>query len=153
MSRPLAAAFIIAAALVAPTVASAVRMPVSSGFCRRVAVRPAEVTFGADGSSYLAGYRSRPHRCYVTGRSGRLRWTTWNDREGRAWGGLWVDDGKPTIGTGTMHPYRANVHVFRPRGGVFTRMVVTLRRSVPFFGRRVTFRANDVAGGFACWTQ
>lgn len=48
VTRPLLAAFITTAARAAPPVASAVKMPVSSGFCRQVAVRPAEVTFGAD---------------------------------------------------------------------------------------------------------
>jgi len=39
-------------------------------------------------------------------------------------GADWMDDFTPDGATGTFHPFRVTVHVYRPRHGIFTRMTI-----------------------------
>jgi hypothetical protein len=152
MTKLLAAALVaLSTAAAAPAAASAATMPVSTSVCTALTARPRTIGLSVDGSGFIAGYRSGPHS-WSTRDTGALRWTTWNANEGRAWGGLWLDDGVPNIAQGTMQVYHVNVHVYRPQDGMFTRMVVTTRRNVRYGGKRVTFQATQSAG-CRSWTK
>jgi len=68
------------------------RMPVYvGGVIAGVQARPPAVIFGVDGSVVLGPYVRGTQR-YGEPHRGHLTWTTWNRTDGRAWGGLWVDN-------------------------------------------------------------
>jgi hypothetical protein len=131
--RLLAIAIITALAVAIPAVASAARMPISAtnGPLR---VRPRIVVFSADGSRLLGGFTGRhPHQDTPGNPFGRLRWTTWNSTEGRAWGAEWLNNCEPSCAQGTYHAFKATVHVYDPgRTGVFLRMTVKSHMSFTY---------------------
>ncbi len=111
--------------LAGSAVAAAVpRTPTEFG---RPQVRPARIDYTGDGSAILGGFTRyrRLHKSSPLVDFGRLHWTVYNGREGRAVGADWVDDFVPDGATGTFHPIRVKVHVYRPRRGIFTRMTIT----------------------------
>jgi hypothetical protein len=55
-------------------------------------------------------------------------------------GADWIDNFIPDGAEGTFHAFRASVHVYRPRGGIFTRMTVTEQ------GHTFTLRARGRYG-------
>lgn len=123
-------------ALVLPGVASAarVKVPTEGGF----QVRPDLIGWTGDGTGYLGGFTSQRslRRPIALTAFGRLHWTTYNAREGRAYGADWIDNGKPDNAVGTFYPHRVNVRVSRPRHGVFTRLSFNLA------GRLVTLHSH-----------
>jgi hypothetical protein len=68
-----------------------------------------------------------PHKYSPLSDFGRLHWTSYSARDGRAVGADWIDDFIQDGAAGTFHPVRATVHVCRPRHGLFTRMTITER--------------------------
>lgn len=111
-------------ALAWPAVASATTVPTELG---RPQVRPYRIGYTGDGSAFLGGFTRHHglHKSSPQADFGRLRWTTYNAREGRAVGADWIDNFVPDGAAGTFHPFRVTVHVYRPRSGIFTRMTIT----------------------------
>lgn len=96
------------------------------------AVRPAQIIYTGDGSGVLGGFTGHgPFR-----RFGQLRWPSWTDTQARGSGAAWLDNCTPNCAEGTFHPYAAQVRVFAPHDGHFTRL--TLRYS--YNGKRVIER-------------
>jgi hypothetical protein len=61
---------------------------------------------------------------------GRLRWTTWNAREGRAWGVNWPNNCIPNCAQGTHFPKNVNVHAYGPNSsGIFTRLDILSKQN------------------------
>ncbi len=89
-------------------------------------IRPYVIDWTGDGSGFLGGFtRRHSFHKYTRGgiaKFGRLHWTTYNAQEGRAWGAVWIDNFIPDGASGTFYPAKVTVHVYRPRGGVFTRL-------------------------------
>lgn len=120
-------AFIITMAL--PAVASAIQMPTGLGLLgsRGLQARPYVVSYTGDGSGFLGGFNGhklvRKTRNTLTS-IGRLHWTVWNQTEGRAYGADWTDSPCRTCpnANNPLFPAKVNVHVYRPRNGVFTLM-------------------------------
>ncbi len=121
--------------LAPPAMASAVTVPTERWGPQ---VRPHLIDYTGDGSALLGGFtrHHRLHKSSPLADFGRLRWTTYNARQGRAWGADWIDNFIPDGAAGTFHPIKVDVHVYRPRRGVFTRMTVTEH------GHRYTFHAH-----------
>jgi len=120
-------AFIITMTL--PAVASATQMPTGLGptSLRGLQARPFVVSYTGDGSGYLGGFNGHKlvrKTLNTTTSIGRLHWTAWNNTEGRAWGADWTDSPCRTCSNANdpLYPVKVNVHVYRPRNGVFTRM-------------------------------
>jgi hypothetical protein len=94
-------------------------------------IRPGTIIYTGDGSGLLAGRGTRSRHPKV----GRLRWTSWNATEGRAFGADWVNNCMPFCAAGTVTPYPVNIKVFRPRvlegHRIFTRMQVTYTGRLP----------------------
>lgn len=112
---------------------SAVQTPVTRGVCHAPKTRPGAVTLATDGSGVLAGFSHHGHVRYSHGGpAANLHWTSWTATEGRASGYLWVDDGDPSIGTGTFYAVPASIRVWRPVGGVFTRLTIVPHGSPSF---------------------
>ena len=112
-------------ALAVPAIAAAApRTPTEFG---RPQVRPARIDYTGDGSAILGGltrYR-RLHKSSPLADFGRLHWTVYNGREGRASGADWIDNFIPDGAAGTFRPSQVTIHVYRPRHGIFTRMTIT----------------------------
>lgn len=114
----------VALALAGPAAASAMpRTPTEFGSPQ---IRPVRIDYTGDGSAILGGFTKyrRLHKSAPLAHFGRLHWKVYNRREGRALGADWIDDFIPDGATGTFHPFRVTVHVYRPRHGVFTRMTI-----------------------------
>ncbi len=124
-----------ALALALPAIASATTVPTDLG---RPQVRPYRISYTGDGSAILGGFTRYHglHKSSPLSDYGRLHWTTYNAREGRAVGADWIDNFVPDGAAGTFHAIRATVHVYRPRHGIFTRMTITEQ------GHSVTLDAN-----------
>jgi hypothetical protein len=114
-------------------------------------VRPYVIGWTGDGTAFLGGFTG--HRSVskpsLAGHSlsfglGRLRWTTYNATEGRAYGADWVDNGVPDNASGTFFPAKVSVHVYRPENGVFTRLTFNI-------GRHVITEDAINNGGFWQW--
>ncbi len=121
--KKLAATAALAAGLALPAAASATTVPTELGHPQ---VRPYLIDYTGDGSAFLGGFtghhglrKSSPLSYF-----GRLHWTTYNKHEGRAFGADWLDNFIPDGATGTFHPFKVTVHVYRPRAGIFTRMTI-----------------------------
>jgi hypothetical protein len=115
----------VAVALAAPAIASATpRTPTEFGPAQ---VRPARIDYTGDGSAILGGFTryGRLHKSSPLADFGRLHWTVYDGREGRAVGADWIDDFVPDGAAGTFHPFQVTIHVYRLRHGIFTRMTIT----------------------------
>lgn len=132
----------------ASTASTEPRMPTSTSYPTHPAIHPRMVAFSEDGSTLLAGYRPGPHPFDVKN-IGWLDWSIWSSTEGKARGGEWVDNQKPSVAQGTYHVYRVTVRVYRPVGGVFTRMFVSSRHRLRNYGKRFTLVARHVSGGWS----
>jgi hypothetical protein len=122
-------ALIIAIGVLIPAAASATTMPIRTGLTGPLQARPYIVVLSVDGSGLLGGLTGLHPTESTRGKPfGRLRWTTWNSTEGRAWGAEWINNCEPSCGQGTYRAYKAAVHVYDPgRSGVFLRMTVKSR--------------------------
>lgn len=140
--RAVKLATIAALALALPEIASAATVPTEMG---RPQVRPYRIDYTGDASAILGGFTRHTglHKSSPLSDFGRLHWTTYNAREGRAVGADWIDNFVPDGASGTFHPFHATVHVYRPRRGIFTRMTITERH------HRVTYDAR----GRDAWQQ
>jgi hypothetical protein len=116
--------------------AYAATSPVSRGVCRVPKNRPKIIVLAVDGSAALSGYSHRGHVGYSPGPRANLRWTTWTSKQARASGYLWVDDGYPSVGGGSFYAVRASIRVWRPIGGVFTRLRIMPHGSAAFHPNR-----------------
>lgn len=125
--KKLVAIAALALGLALPAMASATTVPTELG---RPQVRPYLIDYTGDGSAFLGGFTRHHglHKSSPLAYFGRLHWTTYTARTGRAWGADWLDNFIPDGATGTFHAFKANVHVYRPRAGVFTRMTITDQR-------------------------
>jgi hypothetical protein len=113
------------AAVLAASPALATTAPTGTGVCGGVKVRPALISLAVDGGAFLAGYRAPGHLPYSeNAHIPGLRWTKWTTADARALGWEWIDNDHPSVGGGTYYAFRATVHLYRPRSGVFTRMTV-----------------------------
>ena len=114
----------IALVVAVPTIASATTVPTELG---RPQARPFRIDYTGDGSALLGGFTGHKglHKSSPLADFGRLHWTSYNAREGRAVGADWIDNFVPDGAEGTFHAFRVMVHVYRPRRGIFTRMTIT----------------------------
>jgi hypothetical protein len=84
------------------------------------AVRPAQIVYTGDGSGVLGGFSGTgPYP-----RFGSLSWSTWNRRQARGTGAVWLDNCEPSCAEGTFHPYAVKVRAFAPHAGHFTRLTL-----------------------------
>lgn len=134
-----------AAALAVAAPASASTLPRTPTERWGAKVRPARIDYTGDGSAILGGFTryKRLHKFVPIRRFGRLRWTHYNRRGGRAVGADWIDNFIPDGAAGTFHPVRVKVHVYRPRHGIFTRMTLTEH------GHSYTLKAHHRTNWFA----
>lgn len=123
---PALTAVIVFATAAASRAAALPRLPTELVGSQALAVRPSVVDFTGDGTGFLGGFsghRSVPHGSQSNSRwMGRLRWTIWNEHDGRGSGAVWLNNGIPDDAGGTFYPYAVTVRAFRPRNGVFTRL-------------------------------
>jgi hypothetical protein len=121
--------------LATPASASLPKVPTEFG---RPQVRPYRIDYTGDGSAILGGFTRHQglHKSSPLADFGRLHWTSFDARDGRATGADWIDNFIPDGALGTFHAFRATVHVFRPRHGIFTRMTISEQ------GHTYTLRAH-----------
>lgn len=151
--RKLITAVVLSVVLGVPSVALAlaVRLPTELWGLQR---RPFVVSFTGDGTGYLGGWTGRKRvtradlrRTGLRASFGRLRWTTWNAREGRAFGIEWLNNCRPSCGEGTFYVVPVNVHVYRPNAsGIFTRLEIRSKR-----GRVLDRRVAERQFGLWIW--
>ena len=132
--RKLITAVVLSVVLGVPSAACAVRLPTGLWGLQ---FRPFVVSWTGDGTGFLGGGTGRRFvtkgdalRRGLRASFGRLRWTTWNARQGRAWGVNWLDNCIPNCAQGTYFPKNVNVHVYRPNSsGIFTRLEILSKRN------------------------
>lgn len=107
------------AALALPASAPAAWPGVLTGDGGRFVVKPASIAYTGDSTGFVGGVDG-------TGwaHPGRLRWTAYGPRQGRATGVVWLDDCEPSCAAGTFTAHPVKVHVFAPRSGRFTRLTL-----------------------------
>ncbi len=99
--------------------------------------RPFVISWTGDSTGYLGGSTGRRfvtkqdiRRRGLRANFGRLRWTTWNATQGRAWGVNWLNNCKPSCAEGAYFPKNVNVHVSRPNSsGIFTRLDILSKQN------------------------
>lgn len=127
--RKMTAAVVLIVALGVPTAAAAVKLPTEVWGEQ---VRPYVVSWTGDGTGYLGGSTGSKtitkadfERKGFRKAFGRLQWTTWNAKEGRAWGVDWLNNCTPSCAEGTFYSQNVNVYVYRPNGSdIFTRLEI-----------------------------
>ena len=132
--RKLVAAVVLSVVFAVPAAASAARLPTELWGVQR---RPFVVSWTGDSTGYLGGPTGRRgvttrdiQRRGLRANFGRLRWTTWNATQGRAWGVNWLNNCKPNCARGTFFPKNVNVRVYRPNSsGIFTRLEILSKRN------------------------
>jgi hypothetical protein len=128
-------------------VASSATMPTGTGFAGPTATRPAIVSVSADRSYLLAGLtKARPRQDSPGRVFGRLRWTTWNKKEGVASGAEWINNCEPSCGGGVYRAYKATVRVF-DLASLYGKPIF-LRMDVSVGGKTVRFSAISIGKGW-----
>jgi hypothetical protein len=141
------------------TPAFATTAPVGTGVCGDAKVRPGLISLATDGDAFLAGYRAPGHLPYSDGaRVPSLHWAEWTTSDARASGWEWLDTDYPSVGGGTYYAFRASVHLYRPRAGVFTRMTIAAQIPKAFIERwhgdwsdHETLSASSCSSGGIGW--
>lgn len=120
-----------------------------SKFGHGVQYRPWVIVYTGDGTGALGG----PRRIRGNGDSGlprafgRLHWTSWTSRSGRATGDAWIDYCENGCATSPHHAYPVRVFVFRPRvvygRSVFTRVRWTYTHELPHYGSYHSRRVQE----------
>lgn len=139
----LAVALFALVALAIPAAGAATVVPTALG---RGQVRPYRIDPTGDGSEILGGF-TRFHALQKSSPLadfGRLHWSSWSAREGRASGAAWVDDFRPDGAAGTFHASKVTIRVFRARHGFFTRLTIHIAGNRP-----VTLAAAARNGGWS----
>lgn len=133
--RKLIAAVVLSVVLGVPSAALAFRLlPTEVWGLQR---RPFVISWTGDSTGYLGGSTGRRfvtkqdiRRRGLRANFGRLRWTTWNATQGRAWGVNWLNNCKPSCAQGAYFPKNVNVHVSRPNSsGIFTRLDILSKQN------------------------
>jgi hypothetical protein len=143
------------AVLVPPAIAAQATPRIVSGdgaYASQLQRKPARIIYSGDGNAVLAGPTGRPYQTHLT-------WTSWNSKEGRAWGADWHNNCNPYCAAGTFSAYRANVQVYRPEhvAGylLFTRLTVTYTGSRPpwpaYQHRSLTYKLYATPPSLAPW--
>jgi hypothetical protein len=116
--------------------ALATTAPTGTGVCGGTKVRPALISLATDDDAFLAGYHA-PGRLPYDGNAHipALHWTEWATTDARASGWEWIDNDYPSVGGGMYYAFRATIHMYRPRAGVFTRMTIEAQIP-PSFNKR-----------------
>jgi hypothetical protein len=120
MRRAVMIAFSLALVLAVPGVAAARLPAVLTEHNPAFQVRPATIDYTGDGSAVVGGLNGSGPR-----HLGRLKWTTYNERQGSATGLLWINNCMPDCADGRFSSVRVSVKVFSPHSGHFRRLTLT----------------------------
>jgi hypothetical protein len=120
MRRAVTIAFSLALVFAAPGIAAARLPAVLTEHNPAFQVRPATIDYTGDGSAVVGGLNGSGPR-----QLGRLKWTTYNERQGSATGLLWINNCMPDCADGRFSSVRVSVKVFSPHSGHFRRLTLT----------------------------
>ena len=137
-ARPVAAitAAVLALVLARAAVASG-PLPrlLTEDFTTTFAVKPAQIVPSGNGTVVIggptawSGRNPAPH--HPASQFGRISWTSWTATQATAVGVEWGDSGRPNTAEGTYLRANFNIVASRVRGGLFTRLTLTLRNGNP----------------------
>lgn len=131
----------------------------NAGVCGKTEAMPDFIDLAVDGATSLDGYKSPGHFVYDRARIPQnLQWSSWTAKVATASAYLWLDDGYPSIGTGTIYAIPAQIRLWRVRDGVFTRLSILPHGSSAFHPNRLwrtpqprTYRATRCSNGGWGW--
>jgi hypothetical protein len=118
--RAVVIAFSLAVLLAVPGVAAARLPAVLTEHNPPFQIRPATIDYTGDGSAVVGGLNGTGPR-----HLGRLKWTTYNQRQGAATGLLWINGCVPDCADGHFSAVRVKVSAFSPHSGHFRRLTLT----------------------------
>jgi hypothetical protein len=123
----LAAALLLAAAT--PAGASG-RAPLLLRFddTSHFAVRPATLSFGADGGQLVLGPGVTQSQVHA-GQDGHIRWTKWSATGAHGVGTVWINRCRPDCAAGHYLSYPVRVQASQVLSGRYTRLTLFYRRS------------------------
>jgi hypothetical protein len=112
----------------------------------KFAVRPATLSFGADGGQLVFGPGVTQAQVHA-GHDGHIRWEKWNATGARGVGTVWINQCRPNCAAGHYLSYPVTVQAARVVGGRYTRLALSytrggqakvvryrLKRFAPFYG-------------------
>lgn len=89
----------------------------------KFAVRPATLSFGADGGQLVFGPGVTQPQVHA-GRDGHIRWTTWSATGARGVGTVWINRCRPDCAAGHYLDYPGTVQASQVVGGRYTRLTL-----------------------------
>jgi len=122
----LAAALLLAAAIPAGAASSPPRL-LRYDDTTRFVVRPATLSFGADGGILVLGPGVSPSAAHA-GHDGHIRWTSWNATSAGGRGTVWINQCRPNCAAGNYVTYPVTLQAFQVSNGRYTRLTLSYRR-------------------------
>jgi hypothetical protein len=109
----------------------------------RFVVRPATLSFGADGGVQVTGPGVSASALHA-GHDGHIRWTRWNATGARGLGTVWINQCRPNCAAGHFASYPVRVQASQVVNGRYTRLALSYR------GKVVRYRLRRF-GSFFGW--
>jgi hypothetical protein len=94
----------------------------------RFAVRPATLSFGADGGVLVLG-PGVTQTGFHARRDGHIHWTAWTARSARGAGSVWINQCRPSCAAGHYTRYPVALGASRVVNGRYTRLTLSYQRA------------------------
>ena len=94
----------------------------------RFAVRPATLSFGADGGVLVLG-PGVSQSSFHARHDGHIRWSTWKAASARGDGTVWINQCRPDCAAGHYTSYPVTLQASRVMDGRYTRLTLSYQRS------------------------
>jgi hypothetical protein len=94
----------------------------------RFAVRPATLSFGADGGVLVLG-PAVTQASFQARHDGHIRWSAWNGTGARGAGTVWINRCRPDCAAGHYTSYPVTVQASRVLTGRYTRLALSYQRA------------------------
>ena len=94
----------------------------------KFAVRPATLSFGADGGQLVFGPGVTQSQVHA-GRHGHIRWTKWTPTGARGVGTIWINRCRPNCAAGHYVGYPVTAQASKVVGGRYTRLTLSYTRA------------------------
>ena len=93
----------------------------------RFAVRPATLSFGADGGVLVLG-PGVTQASFQARHDGHIRWTAWSATTARGAGTVWINQCRPDCAAGNYTSYPVSARASRVVNGRYTRLALSFQR-------------------------
>jgi hypothetical protein len=112
----------------------------------RFAVRPATLSFGADGGVLVLG-PGVTQASFQARHDGHIRWAAWSATGAQGAGTVWINQCRPDCAAGHYTSYPVSLHASRVVNGRYTRLALSYQRgSQPTVKRYRLIRFGSLYG-------